>query len=391
MKKTIIACLLFAGATYSAASQEDAKWEPSIHTTGYVNTVLEYSDHADTSVLGLPNSKHVGIGLGQIGLLTSYKPLENIEIKGTAVYSPWVRSWHDVLIEGYAAYTFSEKFKVGAGKYLTPLSPSNLYFYAPLNPSGVLPMVVSHHIFFPQSISGLQLSGSVGDDLKIDYNVTYGNFYITDHLESGVLGVQGQEEITPFSGHYEVYEGNRPESYLGGSGRLAIKYSSMLHLGLNVFEGTEYNLIVLDPATGGVDDIKAATQRSLGVDVHLDVKDIKLNAEYWTASGKTTDSDPEFSLDYDGYYAEVIYNHQVFQPWARYEYMNDAVAVFADGTEVTLPFVTYSAGLAYRPMYETTFKIEYRRVNVADYQDTGFPSSDFQDYNYLLASIVVSF
>ena len=68
-------------------------------------------------------------------------------------------------------YTFNQKLQLGAGRFLTPLSPVNLYFYAPLNPSGVVPMLVSHHFLFPQSISGFQIAGlaDAGSNFKIGY------------------------------------------------------------------------------------------------------------------------------------------------------------------------------------------------------------------------------
>ncbi|MDF1547890.1 MAG: hypothetical protein P1P88_08700 [Bacteroidales bacterium] len=388
MKKLLLLFLII-GSVNVIKAQEGEKWQPQIHYTGYLNSVIEYSDHADTSVLGLANPKHLGIGLAQAGFLVTYKPLEKLEVKSTLVYSPWVRSWHDVVIETFGIYSFNPGFKLGAGKFLTPLGPSNLYFYAPLNPSGVLPMVVSHHIFFPQSISGVQIAGEFGDNLKINYNATYGNFYITDHLESGVLGIQGQEEIIPFSGPYEVYEGNRPLSYLGGSGRLSFEYQEMFKLGLNIFEGSEYNLVILDPATGAPDSFEPAKQTSLGVDLGLNIKNFELNAEYWTASNKTTESATEYSIEYKGYHAELIYNGDKFKPWVRYEYIEDAKALFTDGSLIDLPFVSYSGGVAYRPIFETIFKIEYRRVMVEDYQKTAF--TNFKDYNYYLFSMVFSF
>lgn len=391
-RHAILGIMLFISCSIATAQNG---WEPQTFITGYINTIAEYSDHADTSVLGIPNDKHIGIGLAQVGLLISYKPMEQMEIKSTLVYSPWVRSWHDVVVETYASYKFNPLLKVGAGKYLTPLSPSNLYFYAPLNPSGVLPMAVSHHIFFPQSISGLQLAGETGGDLKIRYNLTYGNFYITDHLESGIIGIQGQEEIFPFSGHYEVYEGNRPESYLGGSGRVEFGYNNLFNLGLNIFEGTEYNIIRLDPATGAPASIEPAQQRSFGTDLHLNISNVKLNAEYWYAKNKTTD-DAVFDIDieYDGYYGEIIYDGDRIKPWLRYEYMNDAFTVLSDGSEVALPFNTFSGGIAYRPIFETTFKLEYRRVMVEKLEkldELVFDSSLLQDYNFFLFSFVLSF
>lgn len=364
-------------------------WKSQTNFTGYINSVAEYSGHADSSALGLANPKHAGIGLAQVGFLASYKPLEKLEIKSTLVYSPWVRSWHDVLVESFGLYSFSPALKVGAGKFLTPLSPSNLYFYAPLNPSGVLPNVVSHHMFFPQSIRGFQLAGELGENFKVKYNGTYGNYYITDHLEGGVLGVQGQEEIIPFSAHYEVYSSSRPESYMGGSGRLSLEYAESVKLGLNLFDGRESNLVVLDPLTGAPSSFEAAKQTSLGADLHLELKNFALNAEYWTATINTTESATEYSLDYKGYYAELIHNGTILKPWLRYEYIEDAKAIFADGSLVNLPSVSYSGGISYRPIYETIFKLEMRRIMVEDYQKTAY--TNFKDYNYFLFSFIFSF
>ncbi|NVO09304.1 MAG: hypothetical protein HXX16_05005 [Bacteroidales bacterium] len=388
MKKKFGFFLLFLMLYYVNSFAQD-EWKPQTHFTGYLNSIIEYSGHSNVSALGVPTEKHKGIGLAQAGFLATYKPLEKLEIKSTLVYSPWVRSLHDVVVEAFGQYTFNQGFKLGAGKFLTPLSPSNLYYYAPLNPSGVLPMVVSHHMFFPQSVSGIQITGSFGENLRMNYNVTYGNYYITDHVEGGIIGIQGQEEIVPFQGHYEVYEGNIPKSYLGGSGRLSFDFKEIGTLGLNIFEGTESNLVVLDAGTGNVSSLEEAKQRSLGVDLHLNIQKFKLNAEYWNADLKTTESVPIYSLVYKGYYAELIYDGGTLKPWLRYEYIEDAKAVFTDGSLVDLPMASYSSGIAYRPFYETIFKFEYRRCLVEKYQKTSY--TNFKDYNYYLLSFVLSF
>ena len=388
MKKKFGFFLLFLMLHYMNSFAQ-GEWKPQTHFTGYLNSIIEYSDHSNISALGVPTEKHKGIGLAQAGFLATYKPLEKLEIKSTLVYSPWTRSLHDVVVETFGQYTFNKSFKFGAGKFLTPLSPSNLYYYAPLNPSGVLPMVVSHHMFFPQSVSGFQIAGSFGENLRLNYNATYGNYYITDHVEGGIIGIQGQEEIVPFSGHYEVYEGNIPKSYLGGSGRLSFDFKEIGTLGLNIFEGTESNLVVLDVATGNVSSLEEATQRSIGVDLHLNIQKFKLNAEYWNADLKTTESIPIYSLVYKGYYGELIYDGGTLKPWLRYEYIEDAKAVFTDGSLVDLPMASYSSGIAYRPFYETIFKFEYRRMLVEKYQKTTY--TNFKDYNYYLLSFVLSF
>ena len=101
----------------------------------------------------------------------------------------------DLFVEAYGRYTFNEGFKVSLGKYLTPLSPVNQYFFAPLNTAASLPMLVSHHYLLPQSISGLQLSGEFGEDIKMGYNFTYGSYLSVGHSAFGMVGIQGREVV----------------------------------------------------------------------------------------------------------------------------------------------------------------------------------------------------
>ena len=158
MKKSIF-MMWVAAMFFSLNTMAQSDWTPTKQITGYVNAVAEWTDLGTLKDL----NKETGIGLSEAGFLASYKPLEKLELKTTLVYNHKMASFQDMLVEAYGIYSFSRGFKVGAGKFLTPLSPANVYFYAPVNPSGILPMMVSHHFLTPQSIAGIQFSGEFGE------------------------------------------------------------------------------------------------------------------------------------------------------------------------------------------------------------------------------------
>lgn len=375
---------LFAIASLCVNAQDE--WESQTHITGYLNALVEY---ADLDVLG---DNTLGIGLSEAGFLASYKPLEKLEIKGTLVYTHHIQDIQSLLVEAYAIYSFNEKIKVGAGKFLTPLSPVNTYFYAPLNISATLPMLVSHHVLVPQSISGFQVAGKFGGDLKIDYNLTYGTYENLGHPKNGILGVLGQEDIIAL----EVPNFS-PQYLLGGSARLSGSYNEIVSLGLNYFDGTQSMLLSYDLTTHEYIEYDAS-KYSFGVDAHLNIGDLKINAEYWMGKQTTNDAiagiDPETGLptndkivaDYSAYYAEIMYTIGMFTPYARYDFLADIVTPILDA-----PTTAISGGVAIRPIYELLFKLEYRNVGM-DYSGIAAELQDFQNnYNQFLFSTVISF
>lgn len=403
MKKIVLFVVSLLLVNVNLFSQDD--WQPRTNVTGYLNTVFEYSMHQDVSATGVDNEKHVGIGLAEAGLLVSYLPFENVELKVTTVYSPWVNSFQEYFIEMYGAYKINDNIRLAAGKFLTPLSPGNLYFYAPLNHSGSLPMVISHHFLFPQSISGLQVKGNYGDKFKIGFNLTYGSWQALAHQSNGILGILGQEELPPYLG---VRKGDieevayPPKTFLGGTGRLSFDYDGIVSLGFNTFEGTKSQTPIL-ALDGSVDFFAKGARRTYGADFHLKVVGLEFNAEYWLGS-ENPEADSLTKLEYTGYYVEAIYSLGNFKPWVRYEYIEDAkgqfgyahpMGAFDVGQQVEVGMNKLSFGVAYRPTFSTTFKVEYHMNMIEKHVDKESPFfpvlSKMEDYNYVQCAFVYSF
>ncbi len=404
-KQLLIGLLALCYSSYGFAQEEE--WKPTVHYTGYVTTMAEYSTHQDTSATGAVFDKHTGIGLSDAGFLVTYKPKEKIEFKTTLVYTPWVNSFQEYFVETYAAYKYSNKLQIGLGKFLTPLSPGNLYFYSPLNPSNSLPMTISHHFLFPQNVNGIQFRGVFGESTKLGYNLTYGSYQALGHSQGGILGIMGQEDLTAYLGATQFSTEDAaqvPKTYLGGTGRIFADYKGIIAVGANIFEGTKARMPILG-LNGDVAYFSPGSRRSYGADVHVKAAGVEINAEYWEG-GQYPDDNELTDLEYKGYYGEIIYNIEKFnlKPWVRYEYLEDAkgefgtahpLGAFDKGQQVQAGMSSYSFGVAYRPIYEVLVKAEYKHIMVEDHVDESSPFvwilSKMRDYDHYQLAVVFSF
>ncbi len=403
MSRTFTLAILLL-VVFRVNAQEDSLWKPSTHITGYVNTIAEYNDLK----LWKDNDKSTGIGLAEAAFLVSYKPYKNLEFKGTFVYTHYIQNIQSLLVEAYATYTVDSRLKLSAGKYLTPLSPVNQYFYAPMNPSASLPMIVAHHFLLPQSVSGFQIHGEFGNDFKAGYNFTYGHYMTIGHGNQGILGIQGAEERAVFMFENET----PPEYHLGGSARVFCNYNDILNVGLNYFDGRHSTQVVSELKNNAWSTFMTPAEKyTAGVDVQLKAGGLKLNAEYWIGEQKTTKLDAQIKNKYKGYYGEAIYDIGVFSPYLRYDYIEDLKStVYFPFPTTTLfkaewPCNTYTIGIAARPIYEVLLKMEYKYVkSETKYSDvnipvplqTAFPPDNplkinEDKYNYLVFSLVYSF
>ncbi len=382
MKKSYL--FIFLVFFISVKAQDKSEWDPQLNFSGYINTVYEYSDCRNLK-------KDYAIGFGELGLIGSYKPIEKLEIKTTLVYTHYTFDVSQLFVEAYGMYSFNDALRVGAGRFLTPLSPVNLYFYAPLNPSGVVPMLVSHYFLFPQSISGFQIAGtfSAGSSTIIGYNGTIGTYPYINHFEAGVMGILSQEDSYPTFGYYDT-EADKINNYLCGTGRVYANFSDIVTVGLNYFTGDAQQ--VTQDATTGAFIYYPSGKYTYGFDFHLNINSIKLNAEYWAGKQETK---PESEVyigkvvnEYTGYYGEIIYDNEIFKPFVRYDFIED---VNVNG--VGLPTGAATFGIAIRPIYETLFKLEYKRIFAKYNADIFTPGSVTEDYNYNYAqfSLVISF
>lgn len=379
-RQNFVLLMLLIFAAHNVKSQDE--WEPQLHITGYINSVAEYSDCQNLK-------KDFAVGISEFGMLGSYRPMEKLEIKTTLVYSHYTFHISQLFVEAYGMYTFSEAFKLGAGRFLTPLSPVNLYFYAPLNPSGVVPMLVSHHFLFPQSISGFQLAGKLeaGSSVNIGYNGSIGVYPYINHFEAGILGILSQEDSYPTFGYYDT-EADKINNYLCGTGRVYGEFGDALTIGANYFTGDAQQVT---QANDGSFIYYPSTKYTYGFDLHIDVSNIKINAEYWAGKQETT-SETDAALgqhienEYTAYYGEVIYNGDVFKPFLRWDFIED---INVNG--VGLPTNAATVGVAFRPIYETIFKLEFKRIFATEITDIGLQQSQDYNYNYGQLSVVLSF
>jgi hypothetical protein len=381
------------------------------HVTGYVNTIAEYTDlktYRDAD-------KEMGMGLSDAAITASYNLSQKISLKSTLVYRHYVEDIQDMLVEAYGTYRFSKKFNLSAGKFLTPLSPVNLYFYAPLNPSGVLPMVVSHHFLIPQSLSGLQFSGIFGEGNYAGYNLTIGNYANKAHPRGGIIGLQGNEDGAIYANLVEDPDELKTEYLTGGSARIYGSLNDKVKIGLNYFLG--YNSSQLTQISDVSGNIRAdyldARKHSAGIDLQTNFGNLKVNGEYWYGRQFTTDSPLKTDMDYSGYYAEAVYQMGRFSPFVRYDFISDMkgaiIQELGNGISTKLFDAetltsSYTLGVNYRPIYELMFKLEYRYINTdVNYSDMSMMAGplgvdlsnplgiDVKDYNYYLLSIIYSF
>ncbi len=379
--KVILLILLWVPAIWNNAISQD-ETEQKVHVTGYINTVAEYSDCINLK-------KDWAVGLSEVGFLTSYKPADKLEFKTTLVYTHYTFHVSQLFVEAYAQYSFGDEFKFGAGRFLTPLSPVNLYFYAPLNPSGVVPMLVSHHFLFPQSISGLHLHGVAGlaEGFKLGYNFTLGTYPYINHFESGVLSIQAQEDSYPSFGYYDT-ENDKINKYLCGTARAYATISDAFTLGVNYFKA-DAQQVTQDSLGRFI--YYPSTKYTYGFDAHLQLGDLKLNAEYWGGKQQTTPKTDallgqHIENKYTAYYGEVIWDGEVYKPFVRYDFIEDV-----NVNKVGLPTTAMTVGLAFRPRFETLIKLEYKRVFGRQITDIANRLWNDYDYNYAQMSLVVSF
>lgn len=368
----LISCSLFA----------QDEWEPRKHVTGYINSIMEWTDQDNVR-------DEFGVGLSEVGLLVSYQPLEDLELKATIVYTHYTFHVSQLLVEGYGMYRFDDGFKLGVGRFLTPLSPINQYFYAPLNPSGVVPMLVSHHFLFPQSISGFQLTGEFApsDAFKWGYSASIGSYAYINHFEGGIIGLQAQEDSHPSFGYYDT-EADKINNYICGTGRLYTIINDALTVGANYFTG-DAQQVTQDEDGSFI--YYPSTKYTYGFDAHLNVNAVKVNAELWRGQQETTSETDEalgehIKNKYEAYYGEIIFDKDIFKPFIRWDYIKD---ITVNG--VGLPTNAATIGIAIRPRFETLLKLEYKRIMGKKITDIPNQISEDHDYNYAQFSFVVSF
>ena len=331
-----------------AFAQDSTSWEPQKNITGYIAMQGEYFD-------GLKyTSREYGFAIPEAGLLASFKPIKRLTVNTVFVYRP-TYEFEQMLNEVNGEYEFADLFKVKIGRFLTPLSPVNTYYYAPVNTSATLPMLITNHEFFPLNMDAICLSGKVGEDFKIDYNVFGGGFKNALWMKTGTLGFFGDEynyfqKVIANDTSNATNSGANAEHQIGGGAHLGISYRDNVNIGGGVFnskEGMESSLPMGDPFI-------YIKKFSYGGHAMFKFANIKLAGEYWKTKVSMDFLGMKIESYWKGAFAELSYSIDKFTPYVRGEY--HSVQNF---TPEATEYYRYTGGINFKPLFETSFKLEY--------------------------------
>ncbi len=353
MKQLGIIAILCGLVTTPIWSQNES-WEARKQITGYVATEFNYLNNVE----GL--EKNYGLALTEAGLLINYQPIQKLTLKAVAVYRPGL-TVDQVLNELNAEYKVADYFKVKVGRFLTPLSPINTYYYAPVNVSATLPLITNLHEAYPMTIDAVSFNGSVGNDLKFGYNVFAGGYYNTINNETGALGFFGTE-----SDYFYTLEGNNPYELdftalnatlnFGYGLHAQLSYKDMITLGYNY---TTEDAETVDVYVKAYDmTIPEEMKKNIqGLNFEFKYNTFKVSAEWW----KNDISFADVTYDNSDKFVVVSNTFGKFTPYARYE----------SHRSFNIDINRYTAGINFKPIFETTFKLEYLMYDYKSYDIDG--------------------
>lgn len=348
---------------------QETEWEPRVNITGYLSTefdyfnVLEYFD------------REYAFALSEAGVLINYEPTPRLTLKNVFVYRPDF-TFDQMLNELSGKYQVFDYFSLQAGRFLTPLSPMNTYYYAPVNNTATLPLIISHYEYFPLHIDGFSCSLNKGEEKSIKADLFIGGYRNVMWVNTGALKLFGYEDQyfkLLSSAEYLLPDLNTKWNF-GKGGHVCFEYKELLKLGVSIFKGDEtfdYELeeatLIMDSITGDIieTEAKEATmvidKLSFGADITLRLRSMKLLAEMWMTNVDVDIFDE--IQQFKGAFIECSekINSWNLTPYIRYEYHN------ADD----LVYSRYTGGINYRPSFATVFKCEYLYYDYAPYSFGG--------------------
>lgn len=344
---------------------QESEWEPQKNITGYIS--LE-----GDNFFNLKNyARDYGVSISEAGFLASYRPMEKLTFKSVFVYRPNY-SIDQMVNEINAEYKIFDFLNLKAGRFLTPVSPMNTYYYAPVNNSATLPMVITSHEFFPLNVDAISLNGKYGETLKIDYEVIGGGFRNSLWLNNGALGLFGTE-----STYFRKLNGdtmNIDDSSLNTTlqtafgGHLGVAFRDYITLGFGTFQTSE--------AMNVAGTTIKAKKRIYGANLKIKYSTLRLIAEYWQfkpvgvgdglapVGGTTPPAGGTLELGVaKTAFAELSNTFGKIIPYVRYEiYMpmetNMGTSPGA-GPVQSEDLYRYTMGVNIKPGFETSIKLEY--------------------------------
>ncbi len=357
--KFIGSLLMLLSFVTGIMSQET--WEPQKRITGYISTELDIFSELD----GYDNN--YGVALSEAGILASYQPKENLLFKAVFVYRPDF-SFNQMLNEANVQYKVSDLVNFKVGRFLTPLSPMNTYYYAPVNTSATLPVAISNHEFFPLNMDAVSFVGHTNNDLKLSYEVFMGGYRNTVWMQTGAVGFFG-DEVKYFqkkiNSAYTIDESFDNTYNIACGGNVHLSYQDYVSVGVNVFKPKDENMAVYIPALDVITNFKKEIL-TYGIDFKLALNNTRIVGEIWNADNTIHDKD----IDLNGAFVEVSQEISKVTPYVRYE----------DQTTNDISFKRYTAGMMFKPTFETTFKLEYLKYD-----------HKVEDVDGLVLSLIYSF
>ncbi|WP_428235663.1 hypothetical protein [Gracilimonas sp.] len=344
-------------------------WEPVTNVTGYISTEFNYFDDLDGYEV------NYGAAVSEAGMLVTYRPTSNFSIKSVFVYRPGY-DFDLMLNEAFGELKTSDAVKIKVGRFLTPLSPMNTYYYAPVNTSATLPIIITNNENFPLNIDGISLNGSLGESFKLKYDVFGGGYTNSTWKPSGAISFFGQE--VPYykaqiNSQFTIGESYNGSYNVGVGGKVSVAYESYVEVGAGFFNPKKETMpiaITLPQNALGAGspamNITSPTgikRPTWGYNAKLKYGNTEVNAEYWTGdiqldaiaydftggAGSPTVLQAESEVELEGRFIQLSHRIDKFIPYARYEFQHTSDAKYK----------RYSAGINYKPSFTRTVKLEY--------------------------------
>jgi hypothetical protein len=234
-------------------------------------------------------------------------------------------------------------------------------------------------MLFPQSFDGMKVSGEFGSKIKYGYTGIVGQYLSLGHNTTDLLDFQGAEEFVVTMGSDEDEEVSNP---LGVAIRLNLNVNEVLKIGGNYFFGN--SATPMPVRDSDVVEYIDSKRNTFGADVSLVLNNFNIKGEYWYSEKHTNNGEVDDVASYDdGYYAEASYQYKNVTPYLKYDYVHDLDKIGIS---------KYTAGFAYRPLFQTLFKVEYGKYNFDVSDDMIQMNGQVQDdIDLFIVSAVVSF
>ncbi|MCC5926449.1 MAG: hypothetical protein JJU41_07795 [Bacteroidetes bacterium] len=347
-------------------------WEPQTNITGYIATEFNYFDELQDY------RTNYGSAVSEAGILITYQPTERFTMKSVFVYRPDF-TFDQMLNEAFGQYSLSQKVNIKVGRFLLPVSPMNTYYYAPVNTSATLPVLITNNEFFPLNIDGVSVNGSIGNEFRVSYDLFGGGYRNTTWLKTGAVGFFGDESAyfkKQIGSEFTVDQSYQNTYNVAFGGSVAFSYNNFVTLGFSAFKpidetvplGVNLPENALFPGSPATYIIQEFTFEKIayGVNLRLQHENTRFVAELWDSNLKADGGD----VDLNGAFAELSHTINRFTPYVRYEQQQ------TDDVE----FRRYTAGINYKPTFERALKLEYL-----------FYDHEVKNINGVVATFIYSF